>query len=306
MNFQARFACLLLLAALAGCGEFPRPFEGNPGSTAMRLSRPPPPRLAVPPPPNALLSDKASRAFADVLAARLRDQEVPAVAETHAGDWKLIATADERAGVVTPTYTVLNPKGEPQGRAKGAPLPARAWAKADPATLTAAADAAAPQIADLLTNVEAALQQADPHSLRNRPAKVMVANVTGAPGDGNLSLTRQMKQHLSQQGPVVQDTQDGADFVVQGEVRVAHLAGPAERVEIQWIVKDATGKERARIVQINEVPAGTLDGYWGDVAAVVATEAAGGVKDVILQQTHRGTPEPKPAAAAHLAPTPPS
>jgi hypothetical protein len=298
--------CVLLLAALAGCGGFPRPFQGNPGATALRLARPPPPRLSVTPPPNALLSDEASRSFADVLAAKLRDQEVPAEPNAHPGDWRLIATAEERAGVVTPTYTVLNPKGEPQGRAQGAPIPARAWARADPATLNQVADAAAPAVANLLTNIEAAVQQADPNSLRNRPAKVTVANVTGAPGDGNFSLTRQMKQHLAQQGPIVQDTMDGADFVVRGEVRVVPVAGRAERVEIQWIVIDANKQERARVVQINEVPDGALDGYWGDVAAVVATEAAGGVKDVILQQTHRGTPEPKPAAAGRSSSAPPS
>jgi hypothetical protein len=39
------------------------------------------------------------------------------------------------------------------------------------------------------------------------------------------------------------------------------------------------------VVQLNEIPAGTLDRYWGDVAVVVATEASGGVNDVIRRQT---------------------
>ena len=34
-------------------------------------------------------------------------------------------------------------------------------------------------------------------------------------------------------------------------------------------------------MQLNEVPPGTLDRYWGDVAVVVADEAAGGVRDVV-------------------------
>ena len=41
------------------------------------------------------------------------------------------------------------------------------------------------------------------------------------------------------------------------------------------------------VVQLNEIPAGTLNQYWGDVAAVVAREAAGGVRDVILTQSGR-------------------
>ncbi len=58
-----------------------------------------------------------------------------------------------------------------------------------------------------------------------------------------------------------------------------------ERVEIQWSVKTASGDERGRVVQLNEIPAGTLDQYWGDVAVVVATEASNGVNDVIIRQS---------------------
>ena len=56
-------------------------------------------------------------------------------------------------------------------------------------------------------------------------------------------------------------------------------------MEIQWIVKTAAGDERGRVVQLNEIPAGTLDHYWGDVAVVVATEASNGVNDVIRRQS---------------------
>ncbi len=60
-----------------------------------------------------------------------------------------------------------------------------------------------------------------------------------------------------------------------------------QRVEIQWVLKNAAGDERGRIVQLNEVPAGSLNGYWGDVAVVVAQEASGGVRDALLTQTGR-------------------
>jgi hypothetical protein len=40
-------------------------------------------------------------------------------------------------------------------------------------------------------------------------------------------------------------------------------------------------------VQLNEIPACSLDHYWADVAVIVATEAAGGVHDVILRQSGR-------------------
>ncbi len=35
------------LASLAGCGDLPHPFPGNPGGIALRLAVPPPPRHAL-------------------------------------------------------------------------------------------------------------------------------------------------------------------------------------------------------------------------------------------------------------------
>jgi hypothetical protein len=139
----------------------------------------------------------------------------------------------------------------------------------------------------LLTRIEAARQHSDPNSLLNRPARVQVVEVEGAPGDGNMALTKQMRDKLSHLGPVVQDTANGADFILEGHVRMVPEAGNLQRVEIQWVLKNAAGDERGRIVQLNEVPAGSLNGYWGDVAVVVAQEASGGVRDALLTQTGR-------------------
>jgi hypothetical protein len=59
------------------------------------------------------------------------------------------------------------------------------------------------------------------------------------------------------------------------------------------------GHELGRIVQLNDVAPGSLDRYWGDVALVVAQEAAGGVRDVILNQlgTRGSAKTAKPASA---------
>jgi hypothetical protein len=277
-----------LLALLAGCGDLPQPFRGAPGATAMRLAQPPPARLAVPAPGNALLTDAGSHALAEAVAIGLQGQEVPAMAANPgAQDWRLIVTAEQRAQAIVPVFTVENPKGEDQGRTEGTPVPLAAWAAADPTTLTSTANQAAPGIADLLTRIEAARQHADPNSLLNRPARVDVVTVEGAPGDGNIALTRQMRQQLAQRGPVVQDTENGADFILEGHVRMVPVAGNQERVEIQWLLKAPNGDERGRIVQLNEIPAGTLNRYWGDVAVVVAKEASGGVVDALTTQTGR-------------------
>jgi hypothetical protein len=55
----------------------------------------------------------------------------------------------------------------------------------------------------------------------------------------------------------------------------------------EWILAAPKGDERARIVQLNEVPPQTVQPYWGDVGVAVAEWAAGGVRDVLLTQAGR-------------------
>jgi hypothetical protein len=287
----------MLLAA--GCGDLPRPFQGQPGATAMRLAQPPPARLAVPPPGNALLTDAASQVYAEALVAALQDREVPAVMQpTTRGDWTLSVTADLRGDQVIPSFSVLNPAGVAQGNAEGAPVDAAQWSLGALPALRQSAAAAAPDIATLLTRIEAARQQSDPNSLANRPARVVVREVTGAPGDGNHQLSREIRRELPKLGEVVQDTDIGADFVVTGEVHMAAGDKGTERVEIQWVVTDPLRGELGRVVQLNDVAPGSLDQQWGDVALVVAQEAAGGIRDVILNRNGA-----RASAATATAPT---
>jgi hypothetical protein len=284
--FSRGTAVLALLGLLAACGSLPRPFEGNPGANATRLAQPPPSRLAVLPPDGALLTDEGGHALAEALAKALLDKEVPATAEpAMRSDWKLVITAETRGHMVVPFYGVKNPAGVDQGSAEGPPVGAAAWAAADSATMNQVAQDAAPKLATLLTNIEAARQESDPNSLLNRPARVAFSGVTGAPGDGDRSLAMQMRTELPKLGQVLQETTEGADFTLAGVVATTPVAGDQVRVEIEWIVTDAHGKEAGKVTQLNNVPRGTLDGYWGDVAAVVAKEAAGGVRDVITNQT---------------------
>jgi hypothetical protein len=297
------FSLLLpLLLLLASCGDLPEPFIGNPGATGKMLAKPPTARLAVPPTANALLSDAPSRQFASVIARGLQEQEIPAVAEkAKPSDWQLATTAEQRGDAVVAVFSVLNPKGEDKGKVESKPVPTATWADASPGMLEQVALDAAPRIATLLNSIQTAQMHADPNSLYNRVAKVQVATVTGAPGDGNLSLTKQMKSHLAALGPQLQDSAAGADFIVQGRVKMVPIAGGQQRVEIQWSVATASGDERGKVVQLNDIPAGSLDHYWADVAMVVANEAAGGVNDVILRQSGReptgGGPDPQANAA---------
>lgn len=311
-SIASRFTVVALLALLTACGGLPRPFEGYSGSTALRLAQPPTARLVVMRPTDALLPDAAADGFPATMAASLSAQDVPAVAgEPKKDDWQLVMTASVDGDHVVPMFKVIDASGEQAGLQQGQSVPTALWASAEPppppvqpapyltappapapaptgaptpsSLLVNVADTAAPGIASLLTNIQAARRASDPNSLVNRQARIMVPDVTGAPGDGNRQLARQMRLQLGNLGLLVQDTK--ADFTVTGQVNAVPIAGKMTRIEIQWIVKNDQGDERGRIVQLNEIPAGSLDKFWGDVAMVVAQEAAGGVKDVVARQT---------------------
>jgi hypothetical protein len=293
--------------ALTGCGYYPEPFVGHPGVMGARLAVPPPPILAVPPPERAMLTQSDSTVLAKDLAKALAASDVPAIAEPAAkADWRLDVTADLVSGdprnpMVAVTYTVRNPHGIAQGSTTAAPVSAATWSMAAPVALDLVARRDAPRIAALLTRIEAAVQLSDPNSLVNRPPRIDFLGVTGAPGDGNISLAKSIAGDLGTEGLVVQDTQSGADFALKGTVTTAPAPDHQTRVEILWTVADLYGREVGHLVQMNDVPQGALNGYWGDIAQVVAQQAAGGVKESIVNQTaarHIGTqvkPGPKTA-----------
>ncbi len=279
--FSSKLLALLLVVLLAGCGSLPRPFEGNPGATARRLAQPPQTRLFVERPDAASLRGDRSELFATALADALASQDVPAISiGVRPGDWHIALQVKRQGPTVLPTFEVFNEKGEQTGIAQGQPTATAVWNEAQVETLRKVATDAAPGIASLLTRIEAAQRAADPNSLVNRETRLYVPRVTGAPGDGNDQLTRQMKAGLAAQSLRVDDVP--GDFTVAGQVAMVKIPGGQERVEIQWIISDPRG-ERGRIVQLNEIKAGLLDRNWGDVAVVVAEEAAAGVKDLVAR-----------------------
>ncbi len=273
-----RLALLLLL--LTGCGTLPQPFFGRPGTNATRLAQPPPSRLSIPTPSESLLPAAGATAWAAAVADALAAEDIPATTGSRPREWSLGMTAELRGTDVIPTYTIRDPANVVMGTSESPPIAAATWSAAAPATLTAAAKTAAPAIASLLGRIEAAAKQSDPNSLLNRPARIWFTGVTGAPGDGNTSLPAQMRAKLTALGLIIQDDARGADFSLAGVVETAPGLAGTIRIEVQWTVADARG-ERGRILQLNEVPPATVSRFWGDVAVAVASEAAGGVRDVI-------------------------
>ncbi len=295
---MSRRALLLLPLALVGCGtDVPRPTWGRPGREGARLAVPLAVRVAVVPPTEALLPDAAARLFAGRLVGALQESDVPAAA-TDAPlplDWSVAVRATVQGSAVRPTYELRDADGRGVGAAQGAAVPAREWAEARPETLQAAARDAAPRIAALLGTIQIARAGGGaPAGTSADERRVAVTAGRGAPGDGNAALPARLREALTAAGFVAQDTAEGAGFAVRPEVRVVPGSPGNQRVELQWVVSRRDGEELGRVVQLNEVPSGRLDRFWGDIAFAAAREAAGGVRQVIANAY---APPPAPRAA---------
>lgn len=269
---------------VAACGSLPMPFERTPtGGPPAALVRPPPARIVVPPSTSAGLAQEPARAFAGELAKALQAIEIPA---TSAGvrnpQYSLLVAGEAEAGQMRLTYSLAGADGRLIASAGGPrAVPAGAWATASEATLAATAKEAAPAIARMLASVDAARRESTTGALAARLPSAAVAPISGAPGDGARALDRSIRAALEREGVVIVEGAATAEFRVTGQVALAPAPRNQQRVEITWIVARADGLELGRVAQLNEVPRGSLDGLWGDVAPIVAEQAAAGVAEVI-------------------------
>ena len=62
-----------------------------------------------------------------------------------------------------------------------------------------------------------------------------------------------------------------------------------QHVKVSWALQRADGSEIGEVSQENAVPAGSLDGPWGDIAFAVANAAAPGVAELIQRAKAVGT-----------------
>jgi hypothetical protein len=277
---------------------------------ASRLARPPAYRLAVLPGASSLQTVEQSQAYARALAEALMGQDVPTVAgDPLPLDWVVDVSATRGPAGIVPRYTLRDGDGVLVGETTGRMVSTRDWVSGDEAALRRAAADAAPALAGLVARADALRRTGDERAVGAGPPVVRLLPVRGAPGDGNRSLMARMTEQLAQFGFQVQEASDGAEYAVQGTVEVAPAARGQQRIEIVWIVSRRDGYDLGRVLQLNEIPAGSLGGLWGDVAFVVASEAAGGVRDVIANAgrvDQDASPIPPAPAAAGAGATPAS
>jgi hypothetical protein len=113
----------------------------------------------------------------------------------------------------------------------------------------------------------------------------MVPSVSGAPGDGSVTLTGAIQRELTRNGVPLTEKPTGQTYRVEGKVVVGEGKDGRQPIQIDWNVKDPQGKNLGTVSQKNEIPQGSLDGAWGKTADAAAAAAAQGILKLLPPQT---------------------
>lgn len=127
----------------------------------------------------------------------------------------------------------------------------------------------------------AAKAPAKPAPAANTALGFNVAKVTGAPGDGNDSLTAGMRLALGRRGFTLFAKPDNNTFIIAGTVTLTPFDGERQKITIVWTVFDPDRKKMGDIEQSNVIPKGSLNGQWGGVAKEITVAAAEGLLNLL-------------------------
>ncbi|HEV2675733.1 MAG TPA: hypothetical protein VGV37_14405 [Aliidongia sp.] len=266
---------LVVGLTLAGCQPLPHPFADS-------QLPPDAPILQVADTVGILVEPVVQApSLAQAMATALQDREIPA--DTHAANRQSYhlsgdATATRvsaGSAMVDIQWTLRNAKGETVGSDRQqATIAAADWTGGAPETLAALGKAEAPRIA-------AMIQEAPPIE-RNPGRQIFIRPTEGAPGDGRTALPRSLGFLLTRAGvKVTPDSQTVDAVVVAPMVELSSLGKGQQHVRIVWHIYRPDGTEAGEVSQENDIPAGSLDGSWGDVGMAVSTAGIDQIMGVV-------------------------
>lgn len=274
---------LLAIFSMAACGPLPQPFKPG-GKDSVTLA---PYENAVPVLVLPIVGEAPGDpgAAAARLAEALRALGVPAGSGATAADQVLSGRAEvlgtqARGDLVRISWRLDTPEGEELGGFDQVSLlPAGLWQSGQPAAIESVMVRAAQQALALFE----AQPLAEPESTAAaRGPRLVLLPMDGLPGDGSYSLPRALERALKAADYEIGWDIAEDDLLIMGEVvQRPNGAGLEEIAVTWWVVQADTGEDLGQVDQANVLPAGRLDGSWGEVAEGIAGGAAEGIAEVI-------------------------
>jgi hypothetical protein len=171
-------------------------------------------------------------------------------------------------------------------RIASAPAPLRAPQAIEVAPLSPRITAEAPrQVApppsfDTLRAANNSQPVQAPTVVASGPRPLVFRGVNGAPGDGDVALSREVGKLLAQSGARLSTTPEPGALFLMAQVSKTPGAN-SDRIEIVWRVEDASGESVGQVTQANDVPSGMLDNAWGEDAIYAAEGARDGIMELL-------------------------
>jgi ABC-type transport auxiliary lipoprotein component len=268
-----------LTALLAGCQPLPHPFAEDlppPGMLTLRDT------VGVTVEPVAGTPRATAAKLVPAMTKALRQHDVAASETADPAAYRLfghirqLPSADGEA-VLVAAWELRNPKGKRIGE-RGTRLvaPAPDWQSGSGEAVQHLAAASATAVATLLEDKPPVEVQVGGRT------RLRLAPVAGAPGNGDDVLAKAIAALLQRQDvTILTDPQAQADLELDGKVTVGKPRAGKQHVRIAWQVKRPGGSQIGTVAQENDVPAGLLDGPWGDLAYTVALAAEPGIMALI-------------------------
>ncbi len=288
-RYLTQFFVLLAVVSVCACGPLPRPFEkASATSRTDLIHKPLPPVIAV----NAVngASIPMEKLLARSVADELSRRELIAYpgdkgSSTHVLDgW--IESPAERGDNEPPSHilwALTTRAGELvhtfKYEFKATPLD---WDFGSSQIIREIGEGTAVVIAEHLVGPQEIAEQS-----LNMKSGIWIRPVIDAPGDGNFSLVRAINYALADAGLEIVKEPSEAAFLLKAEVRVDSHDSDKQAVKIDWIVSGRENAEIGRATQENTVPAGTFDGRWGQTAVMIATAAAGSIREIVNREQNR-------------------
>ena len=282
---RSRFLLRTVIAAALGVGgcSIPQPFQTE---TISPLTAPGVRAGLVVTPIEGAVD---SALFAEALADALVDEDFAATTEAIPGPsyrlaGRAVAEGDDAVRleweVEDPARAFAGAIAQSVGREQMA-----AWRAGDPRLYRSLAKIAAGEIAALLA--ESAVGTPE------QPL-ILIPEVAGAPGDGRRTLQRSMAYVLDKRGLKVAEREapDATPTLVLKGVMTVKTHDGTSQVAIAWNLTRPDGTTVGTVNQANDVPAGLLEGAWGDIAFAIADAAADGIAELVAK-----APNSAPAAA---------
>jgi hypothetical protein len=286
-RLACRRAALPLALLLAACQPLPHPFADDvpkPGSPMLSLRDTATVAIAPIQGGPRATAEKLAPAMAEALQKRdiAASNRTTSIASYQLdGRVQAMPPSGDKAAIVV-LWDLRNPAGKSLGeRAERIEAAADDWRRGKDDAVAHLAAASADQIAAMLQD------KAPVEAAEHGETRLSIGGVEGAPGDGGTALASAITTLLKKQDlAIVSDPGAKADVQLDAVVTVDKPKGGQQHVKIVWRVRRRDGSEIGTVGQENDVPAGLLDGPWGDVAYTVAVAA----QDGIMQLISRGAP----------------